>query len=191
MLCVYKRLSLVLVLLSLAPHALLSTSLLEEDLSESSREARWIGHVIVREVKTLKSGDMPTTEIRGEIRDVFKGSGQSGDLIRAWVPGGMKNSTTMVSVMGLPVFQVDQEYVLFLTQDPLVTRLHLSSSDAPELVGWTAYRVFRDARSQKMVMRQGCFMKSGGKLGTRSLRAMPDHVEGYEAFVDRLQRDLH
>lgn len=150
-----------------------ATTLLDLELSDQAREAQWIGRVEITSIKTL-SGEFPKTKLEGVILEVLKGRGSSGDLFTLKLPGG--GGAKRVVVTGLPLFQKGNQYIFFLTTDPL------SHKTENHLVGWTAYRV---TENQQVLRVGGAHLVESTQTGYNYHSYRPP-IRKYEEFVTEI-----
>jgi hypothetical protein len=163
-------------------------------VDELSHDAQWIGRVQIESIETISSSStFPFSKIKGQILEVFKGSGPVGESISFQLPGGSKGGKTF-AVVGLPIFKVGGEYVLFLDNEPRVGAVALSlQSIQTGLVGWTAFRVMTAHTTQsRVVIRAGePSLLQESYHGMHQRQLIHDRsVKSYEDFVSEIYRAL-
>jgi hypothetical protein len=165
-----------------------ATTVLSQSVSAVTSRAVWVGRVKVVELKVTQGTHIPSTEVKAEIQEVFKGQGESLQMISTSVPGGQVSPERNTVVVGVPSFLLGEEYILFLKSNPVILSSDETStqSQPPELVDWSAFHIVQKGDNSKVVIRSG----ETTFLNTVRGNAFFEHARAtrYEDFVGQIFR---
>ena len=166
---------------------LAASSVMQAPTAFLAHESGWIGRVEIISSKVVER-EIPFQVSEARVIEVFRGRGNPRDVIFFSRPGGRVGERSL-SVIGVPDLAVNQQYVVFLSDDPLFSERDPNLES--QLQDWTAYEVTQDQNGKPTTVR-----RAQGKIPSRASKAYSNAMsfgvgaQSYDDLVMQIHRGL-